>query len=202
MEKDRAGNHPHAAGRTKHLYPNPPRPEFREIEVRGGRLHVALMTGSGQTPLLMILGSPGDWQAWARYLDTPGLEGFSPRIAVDRPGFGGSGPGKVITDLRAQAQRRPLILIQGERDALVDPRTANYAEQRLPPRWREIRRLPDQGHFVLWKQPATVIAAIRSLSSSRSPSSRSAADAAQLHPGFLGKASAVSCAGFMADTTI
>ncbi len=217
------------------------------------------MDGSGSTPLLFVHGSPGDWQAWARYLDAPGLAGYAPRIAVDRPGFGGSGAGEVMTDLREQARRiaavippgapavvvghslggplvgwllldhpekfcggvmvagsiapaleaprwynrlaqtwlaqqvapaemlwsnleilalqgellrldhewprlqRKIIVVQGDTDELVDPRTADYAEARLPLAWREIRRVPKRGHFVLWEQPQVVIDAIHAL---------------------------------------
>ncbi len=252
-------NPPYPRGSLESLYPLGPRPVLSAVSVAGRSLHIARMDGSGQTPLMFIHGSPGDWQAWARYLDAPALAAYNPRIAVDRPGFGGSGAGQVLTDLRAQANllaelipagapavvvghslggplvawllldhpekfcggvmvagsiapaleaprwynrlaqtwlahwlapqemlwsnteilalqgelekldpewprlHRPLIVLQGENDELVDPRTADYAEQRLPRRWAQVRRVPGQGHFVLWNQPQTVIAAIDSL---------------------------------------
>lgn len=252
-------NPPYPRGDIERLYPEPPRPLLREVSAGGRSLQLAEMPGSGETPLLFIHGSPGDWQAWAAYLKAPALAGFNPRMAVDRPGFGGSGAGQVMPDLRAQAAllaalippgrpavvvghslggplvgwllldhpdkvcggvmvagsiapeleaprwynhlaqtwlaeavlpaeliwsnteimalqgelkkldpewknlQRPLIVVQGDQDELVDPLTADYAESHLPAAWREIRRVPGQGHFVLWEQPETVIAAINSL---------------------------------------
>lgn len=254
-----AANPPYPRGSLEALYPQPPRPLLRDVTLQGRSLRVAQMTGTGSTPLLLVHGSPGDWQAWARYLDAPQLAGYHPRIAVDRPGFGGSDAGAVITDLRAQAnllaglipdgtqavvvghslggplvgwllldhpekfcggvmvagsiapaleaprwynrlaqtwlaQRlapkemlwsnivilalqgelrkldaqwprllRPLVVLQGEKDELVDPRTADYAERRIPKAWLRVQRVADQGHFMLWDQPQTVIAAIQSL---------------------------------------
>lgn len=254
-----AANPPYPRGSLEALYPQLPRPVLRDVTLQGRTLRIAQMAGSGHTPLLLVHGSPGDWQAWARYLDAPQLAAYNPRIAVDRPGFGGSGAGAVITDLRAQANllagliptgtqavvvghslggplvgwllldhpekfcggvmvagsiapeleaprwynrlaqtwlaewlapkemlwsnteilalqselkkldaqwsrlHRPLVVLQGEKDELVDPRTADYAEQRIPKAWLTVRRVPEQGHFVLWEQPQTVIAAIQSL---------------------------------------
>lgn len=252
-------NPPYPRGSIETLYPTEPRPVLRQVSVQGRTLQLAEMKGSGHTPLLFLHGSPGDWQAWARYLDAPGLSAYSPRMAVDRPGFGGSGQGAVVTDLRAQATliaelipvgspaivvghslggplvgwllldhpekfcggvmvagaiapdleaprwynrlaqtwlvqwlapkeilwanteimalqrelqkldahwsqlRRPLIVLQGDRDELVDPNTADYAERHIPPSWLQVQRVPEQGHFVLWNQPEKVIAAINSL---------------------------------------
>lgn len=252
-------NPPYPRGDIETLYPQPPRPVLSDVSVQGRTLRLARMEGSGATPILFIHGSPGDWQAWAHYLDTPELAGYGPLLSVDRPGFGGSGPGNVMTDLRAQAAllaalippgkpavvvghslggplvgwlaldhpdkvcggvlvagsiapaleaprwynrlaqtwlaawlapdelmwsnleilalqaelrkldaewprlQRPLVVVQGERDELVDPRTADYAEQRLPAAMRRVQRVVGQGHFVLWDQPSVVTDAINSL---------------------------------------
>ncbi|MES2681935.1 MAG: alpha/beta hydrolase [Pseudomonadota bacterium] len=252
-------NPPYPRGDLAKLYPQPPRPVLSTVSVQGRSVHLAQMPGSGPTPLLFVHGSPGDWQAWSRYLDAPALAAFNPRIAVDRPGFGGSGAGDVVTDLRRQASllaalipdgsqavvvghslggpivgwllldhpdkfcggvmvagsiapaleaprwynrlaqtwlaerlappemlwsnveilalqgelqkldaewsrlQKPVVLVQGEQDELVDPRTADYAEARIPKSLLTVRRVPQQGHFVLWDQPQTVIDAIRSL---------------------------------------
>lgn len=252
-------NPPYPRGGVQALFPEPPRPELQQRRVEGRTVQLATMAGRGRTPLLFIHGSPGDWQAWARYLDAPALARFNPRMAVDRPGFGGSGAGEVMTDLRQQARllaalipegqravvvghslggplvgwllldhpekvcggvmvagsiapeleaaryynrladtalarliapeellwsnveilalqgelrkldrewprlQRPLVLVQGLKDELVAPATADYAERRIPPEWLRVVRVPDQGHFVLWNQPQTVIDAITSL---------------------------------------
>lgn len=60
--------------------------------------------------------------------------------------------------------KTPFIAMQGGKDSLVDPRTADEFEQRAPKRWVQVQRLPQEGHFVLWEKPALVIEAIRSVS--------------------------------------
>lgn len=71
--------------------------------------------------------------------------------------------------------RRPLVVVQGMKDELVDPATADYAELRIPADWLRTVRVPDQGHFVLWNQPETVVDAINSLPCALGPESVSAA---------------------------
>ncbi|HEX4871273.1 MAG TPA: alpha/beta fold hydrolase [Nevskiaceae bacterium] len=98
-------NPPYPRGTVEALYPQPPRPVLRQLAVDGRRLQLAEMAGrSGAAPLVFVHGSPGDWQAWSRYLSDPALATYGPRYAFDRPGFGGSEPGAVITDLRVQAR--------------------------------------------------------------------------------------------------
>lgn len=63
---------------------------------------------------------------------------------------------------RWKSLRMPVTVIQGEKDELVDPRTADFAERVLPPGNRVIR-VPDEGHFVLWEKPAIEVDAIKSL---------------------------------------
>jgi pimeloyl-ACP methyl ester carboxylesterase len=56
-------------------------------------------------PLIVFLhGSPGDWRGWADYLIDPELTQRAELIAVDRPGFGGSGAGAVERSLVQQAR--------------------------------------------------------------------------------------------------
>lgn len=53
--------------------------------------------------------------------------------------------------------RAPVLLIQGEQDSLVDPRSPQALLQRLPADTRrEVLRLPEAGHFLLWEQPEQV----------------------------------------------
>lgn len=252
------GQPPYPRGTLDQLYPQPPRPVLQEQETAGGILYWAEM-GQGDRPLLFIHGSPGDWKAWARYLDHPALTTFGPRRAVDRPGFGRARQEPVETDLRAQAAtlahllpegqrsivvghslggplvawlaldypervcggvmvagalapeleaprwynriadapllkillpealrrsnaemmplrselsrltpewrrlQRPLVLLQGLQDELVDPRTADHAESVIPGDWLRVERRSDVGHFLLWTTPQAVINAIQEL---------------------------------------
>ncbi len=226
----------------------------------GHQLHYVVKQGTGKTPLLFIHGSPGDWQGWRFYLDSPQLTDFGDRIAADRMGFGLSEPSKIMPDLRQQAQllanllpknrqsivvghslgapiavwlaldhpelvcgvvsiagslsaRRetarwyntlaswrilqpfipqdmldsnaemlplsqqltqlattlprlttPIILIQGQDDALVDPETVDDMAKIIPPSLLHIIRVSGQGHFVIWKKPDVLINALRSMS--------------------------------------
>ena len=56
----------------------------------------------------------------------------------------------------------PVTVIQGEKDDLVDPRTADFA-QRVLPQGSRIIRVPDEGHFVLWEQPQIELQALSGL---------------------------------------
>ena len=252
-------NPPFPRGSLEELYPDGPRPVLRSVPVLGRTIQIAEMPGPGARPIVFVHGSPGSWTAWARYLDAPGLATMGARIALDRPGFGGSAAGGVMTDLRQQAQvlaaampagapailvghslggpliawmaidnpekvcgavmvagsvapdleaprwynqladtwlgqgvvpanmqasnremmvlrtelqlldqnwsrlQRPIIAIQGGRDSLVDPATADYLAQRAPARWTRIVRDDKADHFQLWTQPEAVIREIRNL---------------------------------------
>ena len=50
-----------------------------------------------------------------------------------------------------------MIAMQGDQDPLVDPRTADYLEQRAPKHWVQVERLPGKDHFFLWTEPASVL---------------------------------------------
>ena len=52
--------------------------------------------------VLFVHGSPGDWKAWVEYLTDKDLSAHANLIAVDRPGFGGSGKGMVESSLEQQ----------------------------------------------------------------------------------------------------
>ncbi len=56
----------------------------------------------------------------------------------------------------------PVIVIQGDKDHLSSPANADFAENALGSRARIIR-VPQAGHFVVWKQPAIIVDAIVSL---------------------------------------
>lgn len=246
-------------GSIEALFPGPVRPQVSNVRALGRTVQRVQMPGPGHTPIVFVHGSPGSWRSWARYLDAPELSGYGARIAMDRPGFGGSGAGDLMLDLRAQAAvlaaaipegapaivvghslggpliawmaidhpekvcagvlvagsvapeleaprwynhladtwlaqwmvgremlwsnremmvldqqlrvldsawsrlRRPLVAIQGDKDPLVDPRTADYLEARAPRQWMRVVRAPGMDHFQLWTHRASVIREIRSL---------------------------------------
>ncbi len=56
----------------------------------------------------------------------------------------------------------PVTVIQGEKDDLVDPRTADFAE-RILPAGDSVVRVPDEGHFVLWEKPQIELQALLGL---------------------------------------
>ncbi len=252
-------NPPIPRGSMEELFPGPDRPRISTVQALGRSVQLVQMPGAGKTPIIFIHGSPGSWRAWARFLDTPDLAGFGPRIAMDRPGFGGSGAGDLMLDLRDQAAvlaaaippgppailvghslggpliawmaidhphrvcgavmiagsvapqleaprwynrladmrvakwlvskemlwsnqemmvlqrqselldahwadlRRPVVAIQGDKDPLVDPRTADYLESRAPRQWLRVVRAAGMDHFLLWSQPQVVVQQILSL---------------------------------------
>jgi pimeloyl-ACP methyl ester carboxylesterase len=53
--------------------------------------------------------------------------------------------------------------IQGMQDELVDPRTADYLEQRLQGRALKLWRRQTSGHFVLWQEQEAVVDVLRQL---------------------------------------
>lgn len=258
------GNPPYPHGTVETLFADAQPPVISTVQVQGRTLNTVRVdstsTAPGKGPMLLFVhGSPGDWKAWANYLKAPELATYSTRIAVDRPGFGGSAAGGVMPSLRAQAAllaqlipagqkaivighslggplvawmaidapdrvcgavsvagslsskyeeprwynkvvdsglvgwaiapemvqsnvemmslsnelttleqqlgalRVPLIVMQGAKDSLVVPASADEVEQRAPKAWLTVQRLPQENHFVLWEKPELVIAAIRSL---------------------------------------
>jgi pimeloyl-ACP methyl ester carboxylesterase len=72
----------------------------------------------------------------------------------------------VKLELALPLLKTPFILMQGGKDSLVDPRTADEVEKRAPRQWIHVQRLPQEGHFVLWEKPQLVNDAIRSLTCS------------------------------------
>lgn len=49
----------------------------------------------------------------------------------------------------------PVIVIQGNKDNLVDPANADFAEHKMRKKLKVVR-VDDGGHFILWKQPALI----------------------------------------------
>ncbi len=59
--------------------------------------------------------------------------------------------------------RTPLLLIQGGKDSLVDPITADDVEKLAPTSWLKVLRLPAESHFVLWEKPQIIVDAIKDM---------------------------------------
>jgi pimeloyl-ACP methyl ester carboxylesterase len=95
----------------------------RRIAIDGlagaGTLELAyLAAGDAQgVRLILVHGTPGDAAGWAAYLQNPppGTEVF----AIDRPGFGRSGPRGAVTSLAAQARAVAALLPTDGRRALL-----------------------------------------------------------------------------------
>ncbi len=256
-------NPPYPRGTLEQLYPVGPRPQLATVQVDGRTLATATMpaaAGTSAAPaVLFVHGSPGDWQAWATYLNDPALANLGTRIAVDRPGYGGSAQAGVMPNLREQANvlakllpphtqtivvghslggplaawlaidhpdqvcgvvtlagsmapeyeaprwynraaaiyplrwfipdemqrsnleimplqhelitldaawhglKRPMIALQGAKDELVDPRTADHLVQHVPAQYLTVIHIPDVGHFIPWKKHALVVQAIQTM---------------------------------------
>ena len=121
---DRTWNPAYPRGDFESLFSKGIKPELSVQTIGAHRLQTAEIhywSDVGEsTPLLMFVhGSPGDWKAWAYYLAAPELKIFRRIIAVDRPGFGGSEMGRVLLDLRAQADLLAELIAEGQRAIVV-----------------------------------------------------------------------------------
>ena len=84
--------------------------------------YVKVGRGPDKPLVIFIHGSPGNWRGWADYLMDPDLQQKAELIAIDRPGFGGSGAGDVERSLIQQARDIAPLLDQvapGRRVVLV-----------------------------------------------------------------------------------
>lgn len=59
--------------------------------------------------------------------------------------------------------RVPVTVIQGDKDRLVYPANADFAERMLAGQSPRMQRVADAGHFVLWNQPRRIADAIVSV---------------------------------------
>ena len=86
------------------MFPTPPRPESHYYSIEGHRIHYMQMDGPAERRILFIHGTPGEWAGWAHYLADSSLQKRATMIAVDRPGFGESEPGKTVPAIEDQAR--------------------------------------------------------------------------------------------------
>ena len=84
-------------------------PGFISVETHPGVIHL-VDSGTGSKTLVFIHGSPGSWSAYIEYFSNQELNSVARIIAVDRPGFGQSEPGKAVPSLQEQARRIKIAL--------------------------------------------------------------------------------------------
>jgi uncharacterized protein len=120
------GNPPYPRGAAEKLFAGSTLPTMRLQTVQGQTINMATVPrdaksalAGNNTLLLFVHGSPGDWKAWSYYLKSPELAAFANRIAIDRPGFGESGKGVVVTDLRQQAALISGLIPKGQKTIVV-----------------------------------------------------------------------------------
>ena len=77
---------------------------LRTTRVGNRTLRFAVSGNTRAPPVLFIHGTPGSWDAFALFLNDTELRRRAFLISVDRPGFGGSDPGRTITSIGEQAR--------------------------------------------------------------------------------------------------
>lgn len=78
---------------------------FHEYSAGKRKMGYVEITDAQTKPLIIFIhGSPGDWKGWVEFLTDPELQKKAHMIAVDRPGFGGSGKGKVERSVAQQCR--------------------------------------------------------------------------------------------------
>ena len=97
----------------------PYQPVAHDVAVLDRMLHYVTVGEPGRPCVVFVHGSPGSWDAWVGFLASPELAD-NYLVAVDRPGFGGSGAGAFEPSLARQAAlikpaveacERPAILV-------------------------------------------------------------------------------------------
>lgn len=96
-------------------------PEYFHTYTNGNRpIHYVEVSDDTPKPLVIFIhGSPGSWKGWAEYLTDKDLIEKAHLIAVDRPGFGKSGKGKVERSLAQQAKDLSALLDKADKNQRV-----------------------------------------------------------------------------------
>lgn len=96
-------------------------PTYRSYQVLGREIFAAEVGPKDAPPVLYVHGSPGSWDDAAALMTDSQLAGRVRLIAVDRPGFGKSGYGRLETSLARQAAMMAGVLAQAapDRPAIV-----------------------------------------------------------------------------------
>jgi pimeloyl-ACP methyl ester carboxylesterase len=79
------------------------RKQIQFFQSKNQKMQFAWSGDSTKRPVLFIHGSPGSWEGWVKFLLNPVLQKQFQLIAIDRPGYGGSGLGEAVTSLKTQA---------------------------------------------------------------------------------------------------
>ncbi|MEP7012626.1 MAG: alpha/beta hydrolase [Acidobacteriota bacterium] len=101
-------------------------PRFHTYSVHGREIFTAEIGPPEGPPVLYIHGSPGSWSGAADLMTDPRLVERVHLIAIDRPGFGKSGAGWLVTSLARQA-----AMLKGVLDQAVPGKKAIVAGHSL-----------------------------------------------------------------------
>lgn len=89
------------------------------LQTPSGPLHYVSSGDRGKQPVVFVHGSPGSWSAFRDYLLDPDLASRGWLVSVDRPGFGGTDPGRAEPSLAAQAARIAPLLSPASRPSIL-----------------------------------------------------------------------------------
>lgn len=78
-------------------------PRDLAVATSGGVIRYVVVGNPLLPTVVFIHGTPGSWDNFARLMATPALLARAQLVALDRPGFGGSQPGRAEPSLKRQA---------------------------------------------------------------------------------------------------
>ena len=97
---------------TRYKRQKPLKPAIKYFKSDGNWLRYAVSGKPEGQLLLFIHGAPGSWDNFRYYLKDPVLAKTARMVSVDRPGYGKSMPGQMITSLQRQAELISPLLAQ------------------------------------------------------------------------------------------